>query len=121
MSAKSFTVSHGSIRLKVTLRETVQDVHRAYLACNNGVRPHRGEIVYAFFSPTQSVTAKHIGGIVLPMYGGNLNELIPHEVTHAVIHAHGGVLPHDDEDTATAIGSLCARIFKRIKQIGGAA
>jgi hypothetical protein len=119
MTSKSFTVSHGGIRLRVSLRPTVRDVHRAYQACHNGAGRRDGMQVHAFFYPTLSLSAKHVGGVVLPESGGELNELVPHEVAHAVIHAHGGVLPHDDEDTATAIGVLTARIFRRINRIRG--
>lgn len=115
---KVFTVKHGSIRIRVTLRETVRDVHEAYRANKNGMQLRRGEKVQAFFAPTQSTTAKHIGRIVLPFAGGDLRELVPHEVTHAVICSHGGVLPHDDEAAATAIGIISARIFRHIEKMG---
>lgn len=115
--AKTFTVAHGGIRIKVKLCETVRDVHLAYQASRNGATRRDGLEVNAFFCPTRSITAKHIGHIVLPLDGGDLNEFVPHEVSHAVIHAHQGVLPHDDEDTASAIGVLCSRIFKRLNQI----
>lgn len=118
MAATTFTVRHGSIRLKVTLRESVREVHKAYQACHSGTRLRNGKVVFAFFWPTLSTTAKHVGGVVLPMAGGNLNELIPHEVAHAVISHYGGVLPHDDEAAATAIGTLSARIFRRLKKMG---
>lgn len=114
----AFTVRHGRIRIKVTLRETVRDVHRAWLAFNGGTRRRDGKTVHAFFWPTLSARAKHVGGIVLPLSGGNLAELVPHEVAHAVIHAQGGVLPHDDEAAATAIGALSARIFRKIGKRG---
>lgn len=118
MAATTFTVRHGAIRIRVTLRDSVREVHKAYQAFNGGTRLRNGKIVFAFFWPTQSSTAKHVGGIVLPMAGGNLNELVPHEVAHAVICHYGGVLPHDDEAAATAIGTLSARIFRRIKRMG---
>lgn len=121
MVARNFTVKHGGIQLKVTLRDTVREVHQAFQAFNGGMRRRDGRIVHAFFWQTQSAKAKHLGGIVLPMAGGDLRELVPHEVAHAVIAHHGGVLPHDDEAAATAIGMLSARILKRIEQIGAAA
>lgn len=118
MKAQTFTVTYRGIKLLVTLRENVLEVGKAYRACNNGRSTlRRGEQVRAFFWPTLSLHAQHVGGIVLPRDGEDLNELIPHEVAHAVIHAHQGVLPHDDEATATAIGVLCTRIFKRINKI----
>lgn len=115
----TFTVRGGGIALKVTLRETVEDVHRAYKACScPGTRYSNGQRVHAFFAPTASPTAKHAGIVVLPQRGGRLYELVPHEVTHAVIHAHCGVLPHEDEACATAVGVLCARIFRRLRTMG---
>ena len=106
-----FTVTHGSIRIKVKLLPTVADVHRSH---QTGCKRAIGETVYAYFVPSAQA-ARHVGTIVLPMQG-NLNEWIPHEVTHAVIHALNGVLRHDDEDCATAIGCISARIFKRVNQ-----
>lgn len=119
MSAKSFTVTHSGIRLKVRLLPTVADVHRAYKACGcSGLRYSASQAVHAFFTPTASLTAKHIGIVVLPQRGGRLYELVPHEVTHVVIHAHCGVLPHCDEACATTVGVLCARIFRRLRKMG---
>jgi predicted SprT family Zn-dependent metalloprotease len=45
-----------------------------------------------------------------------LAELIPHEVTHAVMHRLGGVHCTDDESLATAVGVLSARIARKIEQ-----
>ena len=110
--AKTFTVCHGSIRIKVKLLPTVADVHRAHQhGCK---RDMSGRTVYAFFLPAQRA-ARHVGMIVLPL-NGKLEELIPHEVAHAVIHAQNGVLSHDDEACCTAIGRISARIFKHIEK-----
>ena len=117
MAAKSFTVSHGSIRIKVKLLPTVSDVHREHQAVARRCRD--GKTVYAFFLPAQRA-ARHVGTIVLPLQG-KLREYVPHEVAHAVIHALNGVLSQDDEACCTAVGRISARIFRRIEQIGGAA
>jgi len=117
MAAKSFTVSHNSIRIKVRVLPTILDVHRAYQIAPGG-RARPGKIVHAFFRETR--TGKHTGTIFLPQ-DGRMPELVPHEVSHAVILAQGGVLPRDDEAYCTAVGILCARIFRRVEQIGGAA
>lgn len=117
MAAKSFTVSHGSIRIKVRMLPTTRDVHRAYQASPGG-RARPGKIVHAFFRET--VAGKHVGTVFFAEDGKH-KELVPHEVSHAVILAQGGVLPRDDEAYCTAVGILCARIFRRIEQIGGAA
>lgn len=111
---KLFTVSHGGIRVKVRLLPTVADVHREHQAIAR--RCHDGNNVCAFFMPAQRVS-RHVGTIVLPLQG-KLRELVPHEVTHAVIHALNGVLSHDDEACCTAIGRISARIFRHIEQVG---
>ena len=115
MAATSFTVSHGSIRIKVKLLPTVRDVHldhqtKAKRNCNGGT-------VMGFFLPSQR-SSRYVGTVVLPL-DGKLRELVPHEITHAVIHYFNGVLSHDDEACCTAIGRLCAIVFKRIEQLGG--
>lgn len=115
--ATTFTVRHGSIRIKVRVLPTIRDVHRAYQASPGG-RARPGKIVHAFFRET--LAGKHAGTIFLPE-DGQLYELVPHEVSHAVILAQGGVLPRDDEAHCTAVGILCARIFRRIEQMGVAA
>lgn len=114
MAAKTFTVSHGGIRLRVRVLSTIKDVHRAYQT-SPGVRARPGKIVHAFFRETKS--GKHAGTLFLAP-DSCLYEMIPHEVSHAVINAQGGVLPRDDEDYCTAVGILCARIFRRIGQMG---
>lgn len=106
----TFTVRHGTLRLKVRVLPTTRDVHREYI--KGGKQRANGKHVHAFFQPT--ATANHIGTVVLPS-NGRLAELIPHEVAHAVIHALGGVLSHDDEACCTAVGVLSARITRKIK------
>ena len=110
MKTTTFTVQHLSIRLKIRLLPGVADVHRAYTGGTYIPRRVGANVVHGFFSTD--------GTIVLPANGGNLNELVPHEVSHAVIHHLNGVLSHDDEPCSTAIGCLCARIFKQLKKIG---
>lgn len=114
MATKSFTVSHGSIRIKVKLLPTVADVHREHQTVAR--RCHDGKTVFAFFLPAQRAS-RYAGTVVLPLEG-RLREFIPHEVTHAVIHALNGVLSHDDEACCTAIGRISARIFKHIESMG---
>lgn len=114
MAAHTFTVSHGSIHLKVKLLPTVADVHREHQAVAR--RCHDGKTVCAFFLPAQRV-GRYVGTVVLPLQG-KLREYVPHEVTHAVIHSLNGVLSHDDEACCTAIGRISARIFNHIEQIG---
>lgn len=116
MAAKTFTVRHGGCCIKVKLLPTVKDVHRAYQAAPGG-RARPGKVVHAFFREAR--TGKHVGTCYFPE-NGKLAELIPHEVSHALIMAHGGVLPKDDENYCTSVGIICARIQSRIRQMGGA-
>lgn len=108
---KLFTVTHGRIRLKVRVLPTIRDVHREFKA---GFAWRRtGLMVNAFFAPTNSPQAKHIGTIVLPA-DGRMEELIPHEVTHAVMSKLGSAHHTDDEALATAVGVLSARISRKV-------
>lgn len=110
---KIFTVSYGGCRIKVRVLKTVMDVHREYTSGSS--RRSSGKFVHAFFAPTNHVAAKHIGTIVLPI-DGPLDELIPHEVTHAVMHKIGGVHRTDDEVLATTVGVLSARITRKLRR-----
>lgn len=107
---KIFTVNYNSIRIKVRVLPTIRDVHREYTA---GLRRRDGKTVHAFFVPNCSPSAKYTGTMVLPL-DGRLEELIPHEVVHAVIGTIGGVHCSDDESLATAVGVLSARIARKI-------
>lgn len=109
---KVFTVSYRGIRLRVRVLPTIIDVHREYVA---GARRRDGKKVHAFFSPLHHPSAKHSGTIVLPA-DGRLEELIPHEVVHAVMDKIGGVHCSDDEALATAVGVLSARIARKIQR-----
>ena len=107
-----FSVAHKGIRLKVTLLRSVAEVDARY---RDG-RTHRaGELIHAFFQPTMSPAAQYHGTIVLPL-DGHLDELVPHEVAHAVIHCMRGVSANDDECAATAIGTLSAKIFSEVRK-----
>lgn len=107
---KIFTVSYGGIRIKVRLLPTIADVHREYI---DGTPRRDSKIVHAFFAPTHRADAKHVGTIALPL-DGLLAELVPHEVTHAVMHKMRSVHCADDEALATAVGMLSARIHKKL-------
>ena len=58
-----------------------------------------------------------IGTVAVPLSGSNLREIVPHEVSHAVIHHLQGVSARDDEAAASAIGLFCAAIFSRIEAL----
>ncbi len=107
---KTFTVSYRGIRIKVRVLATIFDVYGEYLV---GSPRLDGMLVHAFFRPLYGSGAKHIGIIVLPLYG-RLEELIPHEVIHAVLHKMCSVESLKDEAFATAVGVLSARIARKI-------
>jgi hypothetical protein len=85
-------------------------VHHEY---TEGKRRRDGKIVHGFFAPTVSPAAKYTGTIVLPI-NGQMEELVPHEVTHAVLHKMRSVHHTDDESLAMAVGVLSARIARKI-------
>lgn len=111
-AVKTFICSAGKIRVKVRVLPTIIDVHHAF-GSKRGLGLTRGSIVNAYFDPMQTPEAKYVGTIVLPL-DGRLAELIPHEVTHAVVRAMGGVLPRDDEAFCDAVGVLSARIMAKM-------
>lgn len=110
----TFTVTRGGLCLSVCVLPTVADVHRAFGA---GGRRHRlqGRIVHAFFDGDQS-SPVCAGRLVFPATGGDLAELVPHEVTHAVMSKLGQVAAEDDERCATLIGQLTRTIRARLKE-----
>jgi len=108
-----FTVSYNGIRIKVRVLPSTRDVQREF---SKGYRQRaNGKHIHAFFAPALAANAKHLGTIVLPT-NSSLEELIPHEVTHAVMHKMGGVHCSDDEALATAIGILSGRIARKISR-----
>ena len=108
---KIFTVAYLGIRLKVRVLPCIADVHREYTA---GKRLRNGTLIHAFFAPMSSPAAQFTGTVVLPI-DGKLAELIPHEVTHAVLHKCRVAVASDDEGFATAVGVLSARIARKIE------
>lgn len=110
----TFTVRHRKLRVKVRLLPILRDVHREYTEGGKQRAP-KGKEVHAFFRKAKSRKAKHIGTIVLPS-NGRLKELIPHEVTHAVLHKMRVVKARNDEACATSVGILSARIDKEIRR-----
>lgn len=115
---KIFFVSHGGIRIKVRALPTMRDLKREYeVQYVDGMSLRRaGRIIEAFFAPTRRTDARHIGTIVLPL-DGNLHDLIPHEVTHAVMHKLRFAHCADDEALANAVGVLSAKIARKIETI----
>ncbi|SAI74594.1 Uncharacterised protein [Bordetella ansorpii] len=107
----AFTVAHAGISLRVRLLPGVADVDREYRA---GRRRRDRQTVHGYFQPSASATARHQGVIVLGM-DSNLDEIVPHEVVHAVVHCLRGVSATHDEGAATAVGVLSAQIFSRAR------
>jgi len=114
-----FTVSYNGIRIRVRVLPTVRDVHREYT--NSPLVTHqrigKDKVVNGFTAPTDSPSAKHTATVVLAA-SGRLEEDIPHEVAHVVIHKRICVHRDDDEAAATAIGILSARISRKIVRAG---
>ena len=104
-----FAVSYGGIRIKVRVLPHAKDV---YEACTGAKWRTRAELPRAFFRPAAR-SGKYTGTIVL---AGNddIAEIVPHEVTHAVLHKMGSVDSDNDEAFALAVGILSSRIAKKI-------
>lgn len=110
----SFTVAALGIRVRVRILPTTRDVDSAY---RESSRPRRDGLCTPAFFQHAGLGAKTAGTIVLSANGA-LDDLVPHEVTHAVVHACKGIHMDDDERAATAIGLLTARIHARIRKSG---
>lgn len=109
-----FTVAAGGIRLRVRVLPTMRDVDAEY---RDGDRPRRdGKLVPAFFAPARRTDAKHLGTVVL-CADGCAEELVPHEIAHAVVHAHQSVTAADDERFATTVGLLSARVHRHLRRL----
>ena len=108
-----FTVAHGRIKLRVRLLATISAVDAEF---HEGRRRQRGRTVFGYFS-TADQGDGCVGTIVIPC-DADLMELIPHEVTHAVLHRLGRVDRHDDEALASAVGVLTARIVRQLAKRG---
>lgn len=107
----TFSVCYAGCRLRVRVLPGVRDVDREY----RGGRRRQPELcVHAYFDGATRSGARHTGAITL---GGDarLEEIVPHEVTHAVMHLLRRVDRADDERLATMIGILSARILAKIR------
>ena len=109
-----FKVSYGIVRVTVYLLNSVHDVHMEYYS---GSRCRNGQKVNAFFMGTVSESSKRTGSIVLAR-NSLLEECVPHEVAHAVLHKLVEVSRMDDEYMAKAIGILTSRITRMLRKYG---
>lgn len=100
-----FMVEARGLRLRVRVLPRIEDVDAAY---RNGARRRNRGRVHAFFLAARR--APLVGTIILPA-DGRLDELVPHETVHAVLHASGNVHAADDEEFALSVGLLSAKIF----------
>ena len=100
------------MRLRVRLLPTVADVDAEY----RGPQAQRSQGRSRLFpgGSTGCPRDRHGRGAAL---GQQLREIVPHEVSHAVIHHLQGVSARDDEAAASAIGLFCAAIFSRIEAL----
>lgn len=110
-----FTVALRGLALRVRVLPTAADVDRE---CRRfeGRRQRGTPTARAFFAPAARLCSV-AGTIVLPA-DGRLDELVPHEVVHAVLHRTGSVHPASDEAFATNVGLLCAKIFLGLHRRG---
>lgn len=108
-----FSVRHGGLHVRVRLLATISEVDAEFRA---GRRRQKGIVVHGFFAPA-GAGARRTGDIVIPC-DADLMEIVPHEVTHAVMHHLGGADCTDDEEMATAVGLLTARIFRELARRG---
>lgn len=106
-----FTVAYQGIQLRVRLLPTVADVHREY---PGGRRRLAGRKVHAY--TVTPPCARHSCTVAFGA-DGCLDELVPHEVTHAVMHRLQVVRAEDDEPLATAVGILTARIHAKLRRV----
>lgn len=110
---KVFYVSYSNIRLKVRILPHSRDVFTEY---SGGKKWRmRDELPQGFFEATTNPYAKYLGTIVI---AGNsdLNDVVPHEVFHAVLCKMRQVHTDNDEVAAYAIGVLTSRILKKAKR-----
>jgi hypothetical protein len=110
-----FTVALRGLKLRVRVLATEGDVD---IECRQreGRRQRGTPEARAFFAPAARLCSV-AGTIVLPA-DGRLDELVPHEVVHAVMYRIGGVHCTGDERLATDVGLLTARIFQQLKRRG---
>lgn len=114
--AITFTAAARGIRVRVRVLPSVAAVHAESLAAGaSGERRTN----HALFHPSRDVPVAGgiVGTIVLPVDGALL-DLVPHEVTHAVMHDLRAVCHSADEELATRIGLLSAAIFSGLHKRG---
>lgn len=112
----TFVAAARGIRVRVRVLPTPDDVD----AESRGGLPRTSKRTrHAQFKPRHEVplATGTIGTITLPAVGPLL-DLVPHEVTHAVMHDLRAACHTDDEELATAVGLLSAAIFSGLQRNG---
>lgn len=116
----TFTAAARGTSVRVRVLPSVADVDAE--AC--GSLPRIGHrIRHALFRPRELAhpafrdTPGIAGTIILPADGALL-ELVPHEVTHAVMHDLRAATHVNDEELATTVGLLSAAIFTGLHKRG---
>lgn len=109
-----FHLRYGELRVRVRVLPSVAQVDRAYYA---GRRCRDSRRIYAYFEPEPEPHAARVGTVVLPANGA-LQELVPHEMVHAVMHELGRADRRADEYLAGAVGVLTARALARLRRLG---
>ena len=111
-----FTVGLRGRKLRVRVVPTEDDVDAECRRYEGRRSASSRTITNAYFQPPRN-NWKSAGIIVLPA-DGRLNELVPHEVVHAVLYRVGGVHTTSDESFATDVGRICASILRQIARRG---
>jgi hypothetical protein len=109
-----FYVGYKGLTYRVRLMENIEAVSREYKATHHDPAA-RNMHVCAFFSPSVRKCSHVIGTLVFPLTG-QLEELIPHEVFHGVLHHFRSVHRFEDEPFAEILGKLSAKIYKKIRK-----
>jgi len=112
---KVFDVSYKGIKLHVRVLPHAKDVMREFRSGGTKWKLGKGKMSEGFFSGN-CLPARYTGTVVV---AGNaeLNEVVPHEVVHAVLWKMEQVNTIDDEPFAYAVGALTRLILDQIGTI----
>lgn len=109
-SVAMFYVGHKGLILRIILKKKGR-LHKAH---QRKFKRSKSKVRGYFFPAGEK--KPYLGTIVLPA-AADLTELIPHEVSHAVLHMLGRVSRNDDEKCAEWIGILSSMIFKTVRRM----
>jgi len=108
----AFGLRMGEFRVHVRLLPTIDDVESAYFGAAKKAARLRSNRVHGFFAypPRSSKTP----GTIFLAADSDLLDIVPHEVSHAVVRYTRAVRPGKDEKAAALIGAVSSRILRRI-------